>query len=275
MSNSYIIELERLRTQLKNTLRSRFVPVTDEEQLSSLIPKVSRIGRWEQDDQTTPAYVSDGLIGLYDAVKNTRQGHKDGSLSAWQDLSGNDNDLSIAVNSGLEFKSDCLLAWKNASGIGVFSDVIVDDVKTAEIVVRAYDRTASYATFAAFNKSRNKMMCFVSSMSGIVFKTGGEGYAVNPYKRNTITADYNNQLFYIDGTEAVQNGTSDTFSATPANNFNLFRYSSSIGTGISGEICSVRLYNRSLTAQEIAQNFAIDQQRFGIETLTEVQTDAE
>lgn len=51
---------------------------------------------------------------------------------------------------------------------------------------------------------------------------------------------------------------------TTTNPFSVFGWDWDFGFPESGEFCCLRIYNRALSAEEIAWNFAVDQARFGL-----------
>lgn len=265
MSNSYIIKLERLRAELETTLRSRFITVTSGEELDTLIPKVRRIGHWEQDDQTTPDYVSDGLIAMYDGIKNTRNGHNDKSLY-WEDLSGNDIDLEIQVPYATNWKSDALQNTINNGGARTTATITTP--AHVEIVVRNY-RNSGWSVIATFNNLASRLIQY--SSDGLHPIESRRGYLCEVWKRNSASFDYVNGKYKINGQDGAIGTLSDSWASRNSNcSINLFRYGNETSYWVCGEICSLRLYDRSLTDEEVAHNFAIDRVRFGIETESEV-----
>jgi hypothetical protein len=213
------------------------------------------------DDKTTPDYVTDGLIALYDGIKNTRSGHADGKITAWEDLSGNNNDL---VSTG-QIKVACTDGIVNIINdvSAMYYSGTLDNVVTAEIVFDTY-ATRTYWTLAKFNANNSKLIAFINSGSTIQLATGQNGFNIDVTKRNSLSIDYGNYSMLINGESAVQNSNKDTWGNSTTYPIILFSYGVSSYAQVGG-IQSVRLYNRTLTAEEKAHNLAIDVERYGIE----------
>ena len=84
------------------------------------------------DVTTTPEYVTNGLIALYDGIKNTRSGHAN-QPTAWADLSGNTRDL-ISVHGNNPFFIDGACFNIDSMEMRFAGASEMEAVKTIEIV---------------------------------------------------------------------------------------------------------------------------------------------
>ena len=212
------------------------------------------------DDKITPDYITDGLIALYDGIKNTRNGHNPNSL-VWEDLSGNNYDLTVSNSPAMLFKEDCLINTASETVVGTTASI--SSVVTMEIVLRAY-RVAT-SCIMQLNRNSARTLAYISGGNYVSFKDNNTSYSINSTKRNHISADYSNSIYLINGQTPTSSSNTDNWDLPSSNNIQLFKYDNKSTYPFIGEICSVKLYNRVLTAEEKTHNLAIDIGRFGIE----------
>lgn len=215
------------------------------------------------DDKTTPDYVTDGLIALYDGIKNTRNGHIDGLVSSWEDLSGNNNDLTVSGGYKLAINDAVCNTAESGAYFAIPSTTTLETIVTVEIVFDTY-ATKTFWTLGKFNKSNSTLIAFIKSGTTIQLATGQNGYDIDITKKNSISIDYSNYNLLINGETAVQNTNTDTWTNSTNLPVILFNYATN-SNSLRGGIQSIRLYNRTLTAEEKAHNLAIDVERYGIE----------
>lgn len=216
------------------------------------------------DDKTTPDYVTNGLIALYDGIKNTRNGHTEGLVSSWEDLSGNNNDLTVSGGYKLAINDAVCNTAESGAYFAIPSTTTLETIVTVEIVFDTY-ATKTYWTLGKFNKSNSNLIAFINSGNTIQLATAQTGFDIDITKKNSISIDYSNYNLLINGAAAVPNSNKDTWGNSTPYPVILFTYApSSSSNGHRGGIQSIRLYNRSLTAQEKAHNLAIDVERYGI-----------
>lgn len=217
-------------------------------------------------------YVTDGLIAMWDGEWNAGGGVHDANATVWKDLSATGNDATLSQ-------------WATWSGDSLVTDgthyaALADadklsGVRFAEIAYRRTLTRYGYVGLFAVKKigpsdnASSLMMAFRSS----AFMAGDHGRLVidgeyrnaainNVPLSGTIGVDYYVPKIYIDSSEGEIVADGEAWSQTTVGEIG-GRYARA-GNVYNGEICSIRIYNRALTAAEIAANYAIDKQRFNL-----------
>ena len=222
-------------------------------------------------------YVTDGLVVWYDGADNAGVGVHDGATSTWTDLSGNNRDATL--NAALGWVAD---GWTNNVGcypvaLGTAANTAVanalnSNTFTVEFMARPTRTTSRENYFASYNTGGLGIEHNSSS------KTLGQirlWFNGNPDYDTTVTqvagetaafslvAGASSQKLYKNGQLAF------TGTRTIANNKMLATATYNIGNDVSrpnnafrGTFHSFRVYNRQLTAEEVAQNAAADRARF-------------
>ncbi|MBR3221532.1 MAG: hypothetical protein IKF72_04800 [Kiritimatiellae bacterium] len=238
----------------------------------------------EDDPVTSSSYVQDGLMAQWDGIDNVGTGTHDPTATTWKDLAGN-NDLTIvgglhAEGRNAEWRRGIALYFSNislckAAVCGV--DGVVPKYKTIEVV---YKMTSRSGRILFWGGDRSRYVAFDHSaytypFSMVYFdgrevtrtdrtywakvKTYDPTSAVATYDDNDTVTDV-----FIDGAGKSDNRLYNTWGAGD-NRITLgWRSVDTAGAsyGWEGEVYAIRLYNRALTAQEIARNHAIDVKRF-------------
>lgn len=232
------------------------------------------------------SYVQDGLVCWYDGIYNTVSGH-DKNTTVWQDLTGNNNNgtlknINNTDDSGWTSNSlilDGIDDWVQMTQIPASEDGI-----TVEIVAKVLDvsegsqenyicnyesggigitqnlgkiRESAYIEkYVGFYDEKNIKISQIYSMSTGVDK-----------KNETMYSSINNnkQISIFGGQYSEpQNNTVFVIGTNPNGN------QSDLPTGEKMpniEVYSIRIYNRSLTADEISKNYEEDKRRFQIEDI--------
>ena len=232
------------------------------------------------------SYVQDGLVCWYDGIYNTVSGH-DKNATVWQDLTGNNNNgtlknINNTDDSGWTSNSlilDGIDDWVQMTQIPASEDGI-----TVEIVAKVLDvsegsqenyicnyesggigitqnlgkiRESAYIEkYVGFYDEKNIKISQIYSMSTGVDK-----------KNETMYSSINNnkQISIFGGQYSEpQNNTVFVIGTNPNGN------QSDLPTGEKMpniEVYSIRIYNRSLTADEISKNYEEDKRRFQIEDI--------
>lgn len=212
-----------------------------------------------------PEYVTDGLLLWLDGVNNTRNGH-DTTSTVWEDLSGNNYDFSSQNGNAVWGADHCAFN-------GTFY------LEGAYVFYSAYTVEVCY-------QSNNTQLCIFTSggnqvpannppgSPGIFENNAQIGFGrMNGF--GTLNAAFfqkpSNLLSISYGNQTTINGT--VCSAVRTGTLNETReIKSRIGNRLDGstkyrnafKLFSVRFYNRVLSLEEIAQNYAVDKLRFGV-----------
>lgn len=236
------------------------------------------------DAVSAKSYVQSGLVAQFDGIENAGYGIHDNNAANWVNLVNN-NYNGIGNNVGT-WGDKC---WLNSSdayapfSIGsIISDVLDTKIFTVELVFFTTSRTTRQTLFgnfwntgtvggisfelnagnasngeARYYDSNNSVNIIVKSIVGSNNKMYSFAWSVNKDEATRIR-------LYVDG---VQKSTS-TLNMTPWSTGGRDSY---IGgerdrnnMSIKGGIYAIRVYNRNLTADEVALNANLDSQRFGV-----------
>ena len=201
-------------------------------------------------------YVSNGLVLLLDGVKNTRNGHST-STSVWEDLSGNNNDLTL--ENVVQNSNNMYL---NGNDSKMYSEKALD-VVSVEIVLELEEKNG-YVYIASFGSYLKSMAWSVESDKGFSLGHMKKKYFVeNLYKKNSISVQYNPDLMYLNSERLTNNLASESWSSTSSYPI-AFGFYGNNAYRMKGKIYSIRIYNRALTQDEINHNYMVDKVRFGI-----------
>ena len=232
------------------------------------------------------SYVQDGLVCWYDGIYNTVSGH-DKNATVWQDLTGNNNNgtlknINNTDDSGWTSNSlilDGIDDWVQMTQIPASEDGI-----TVEIVAKVLDVSEG---------SQENYICNYESGGIGILKNSNKvqgvihtGKYINIYDQKNVKIsqiysmstgiDSKNKTIYFSTNSNIQKEGFNGQYSEPQNNTVFV-----IGTNPSGnesildsseamaniEVYSIRIYNRSLTADEISKNYEEDKRRFQIEDI--------
>jgi len=232
------------------------------------------------------SYVQDGLVCWYDGIYNTVSGH-DKNATVWQDLTGNNNNgtlknINNTDDSGWTSNSlilDGIDDWVQMTQIPASEDGI-----TVEIVAKVLDVSEG---------SQENYICNYESDGIGILKNSNKvqgvihtGKYINIYDQKNVKIsqiysmstgiDSKNKTIYFSTNSNIQKEDFNGQYSEPQNNTVFV-----IGTNPSGnesildsseamaniEVYSIRIYNRSLTADEISKNYEEDKRRFQIEDI--------
>ena len=233
------------------------------------------------DTLPSTAYVKDGLVVQYDGIDNAGRGLHEAAITAWKDLTGNGHDLPL--NEGDVVGADRVSlakASRTASNavFSAYSPITIDynarptamntagnwnapianipnigcfgwDGRNGAIsVMRPQSATATAYNYRTYNSGYTTLAQLISAA---VFKTytASPGYG----KKNSA-----NDPVYVNAALAAKNGSMDWDGNTRSSSLTL-----SVGSGnTASDVRSIRIYNRVLTATEVAINTAVDKARF-------------
>lgn len=220
---------------------------------------------------TAKSYIQDGLIAMWDGIENAGWGVHDASAIVWYDLSGNNE--TITLRSGTYWGDDCLRQDTAHGSFGSFSRPLQylhaegvirsdgePDVDTANGRVclvsfynyAPYDYQIGYrGTWLTFGNYAGTAPCISLDNPHDILAFS---FAIGVAESNppTVAAYRNGEL--SEGRYYAYYGASGTGLGGRAGN----------NRAMSGRIHNLRFYNRNLTADEIARNYAIDKARFNL-----------
>lgn len=228
----------------------------------------------------TLGYVKNGLIGLWDGILNTSEGHDD-SATKWTDLVGG-HEFTAMQSSGKtwSFGTNHMLFAPTASGnTSQQANCIIcpnfGKSGTVEICIDwgRNDESAFIGFFTGEETGQDDLHLIGYSSkdkSIIIYNNTLDGnYSVSDITSvHGISATYGDDRrnCYIDGVQATQRGKTNAYSGDLPSSIG-YKYlvvGGHPGYTFKGKIYSIRIYNRVLTASEVAANHAYDVARFNL-----------
>lgn len=247
----------------------------------------ARTAAWAKSGGGLPTardYVQDGLVAMWDGIENAGWGVHDSSVMVWQDLVRSvgagipitstmgfaENGLSVTVDSGVQFGGTTQTSF-------YLQDFPVD-TSSFECVFTADEYSQNVnnlggifgieiGNFRRFAYGMPWGVKYFSWPFGIgfslyafdassIFNTPGRHYVA--WSQNDESKD----RMYIDS-ELIKSVDTKASSISFAHGMKFNRCYNGLG-GIGGVYHCLRIYNRALTAAEIAANYAVDKARFNL-----------
>lgn len=228
----------------------------------------------QEQPQPVPQYVTSGLIHRWDAIDNTGSGH-DAEAAVWKDLVG---DYDLTLYGGVAWGDD----YASFDGVNTTSmksaadKIVAPQGKTVEIVFEASRTDTSAVAQLCYDQSLSedaygKIVIFsdntvaVRGKSGTTYRTGESAITDVRHIAGVYSAVPDIAAVYVNGIPAELSNTTHSLK----NSFNKMVVGGNMPVeGVTsyrllGKVYAIRIYDRNLTAEEIAQNYAVDQARFG------------
>lgn len=232
----------------------------------------------------TNPYVTDGLVAMWDGQWNVAGGMHDANATTWADISGNGCDLNAPAHysfgsyfcdlpAGNRFYGTLpsVMSATTTEIVGCFTESYTLSTD-CDLGVEVGNRGLGAMFLSNMNATRDVLVATRTSnaSSQTVYKTRGA------YPASTATAYVNALTSFSGSTELnggrtfslyvngqARSGSATSYWTAPASTPTTW-----IGVGTTGKtdirLCCVRIYSRILTAAEIAANYAIDRERFGL-----------
>ena len=209
-------------------------------------------------------YISDGLIMYLDGIYNTRSGH-DTTASVWEDLIGN-YDLTVSNYSSYTWEDNHFIGLGNGGYLNTgktwkYFHSLNNDMTIEIVTFIDCDKTSpSYRGLAGWHGGSDGTH-FQNDQGGSRMQTLGllpvteadDQIATVSYTRNN--GSFLNGVWRTNSTH-LNLGINSNYTAVFGNSIQYSR-------GWNDSIYCIRMYNRSLTPEEIAYNHNIDVERFG------------
>lgn len=227
------------------------------------------------DKKTTRDYIQDGLVAMWDGIENTREREHDPNATSWVNLIDGASalDYSWALTENATWEYNALKA--NGSGIAATSPLVYF-TQTSSPTVPAQCFLEIVASGVGSTSVGGCVWINANSSdfnAGLIVRNNAYYYGfakscVN-IQRTTCFSMSSNPKTYLSALTRYFNGTAFTGTNMTAT-FSSTIQGSSIGAfpdGTNPRACSIhsiRIYNRVLSAEEVAANFAIDKARFKI-----------
>lgn len=223
-------------------------------------------------------YVTDGLVAMWDGIWNAGPGVHDASASTWADLSGNGYDISVDNNvfawtqNSIQSPNSAFLPLVANAGAYSGSRGTIEAVFKIRAVNGSFGRVWSgntdnsdyrFALLVSRGAPSVAIQCGAIRGSkfaevGIAAINVGSIVCASFYRDST-----SNMGIAVNGANYVLSGFSSVYNE-PEELCVCGDNNVAPGNNIFGDVYSVRSYSRALTTVEIAANYAIDKERFGL-----------
>lgn len=215
---------------------------------------------------TAADYSTDGLVNMWDGLENAGPGVHDLDATVWKDLAG---DLDFTLTANGSWRDNCFVV--NGSSAAAARKTC--RYRTIEVV---FERTKRQNTFdTIFYSGHQDRMVVGYQDNQIFFSTRQSDYGC-ALTNATVTeldhfaATYNGYAADAPGhvTGLYRDGAAaEALAGNNPDNMSLNAVYACLGTRGNGntgfaKIYAIRLYDRELTADEIARHYAIDRARF-------------
>ena len=213
---------------------------------------------------TSASYVQRGLIAQWDGIDNAGTGVHDPNATVWKDLKGS-LDMTLTSKGRWMPRGNALFV----SGLGAQGTSAVPAYKTIEVVYRMA-QNGGRLLFVSGLASRIVAFDPAAGIPKKIYFSGSESTkriawsldttaicsAAAVYSGNSVANTYFNGAVTANDTNANTWGTGDGKVSVGNRN--------AVDTSYNwtGEVYAIRLYDEVLTAEELAANYAIDQERF-------------
>ena len=225
----------------------------------------------------TPDYVTDGLVSLLDAEKNTKYGHSK-RTSIWQNLVGTTNASLKNVNNTLasgwtenslvlDGKDDWVnVGYYHNSNMSI--EIVAEPLNIVNDKEQYYLANVQNGGIRLWKKNNNIGGMYISG-----YKNLNSTNIVETNKIYSMSTGFNGTEMYFmeNGTKYKANYTgnigepaSSTVFAVAVDPNGTTDATGSTEERFNMKVYSVRIYNRCLTEEEINHNYEIDKVRFGI-----------
>lgn len=216
-------------------------------------------------------YVTNGLIHQWDAIDNTGNGH-DGSVTTWADLVGTDT-LTMHDSTKASWESNAIAFTGVQAQYLVGTDAIESPGgKTIEICMSPLENHTGVVGVILSQTSpyNGKVVVYSDNTFGVqgesakTYTHSGANLTSLHYVAASYTNDTTTNKAYADGNVASKGNATHSLSGKET-----VRYIGAANAGGSnypfkGKIHAIRVYDRILTDEEIANNYAVDVSRFSL-----------
>lgn len=228
---------------------------------------------------TAKAYVQEGLIAIWDALENLDWGKRDAKAKSWRDLiSGTE----MAGSSGVLWGSNYYLGqtgqyfYQGLSNRTDLSDAYASGMFTIEATLMVDPNeypSMKYPFFIGVDISSLRLYCKATERKfGGWFFSDGFAYDVVMGNNTSNTLTYRLDIgssradVYVNKTYRTNWNATSAKGTIAGKTLYIGRnsYAGGDNTYFQGGIHCIRWYNRPLTTEEIAHNYAIDKERFGL-----------
>lgn len=209
-------------------------------------------------------YIADGLIMYLDGIYNTRDGHAS-STNVWEDLIGN-NDLAVTGYSSYTWEDNHFFGLGNAGYLNTgktwqYFNSQNNDITIEIVTYIDCDKVSPpYRGLVGWHTGSNGTNCQNDQGYGKMQTLGQLPVSEADNTISTVSYTRTNGSFLNGEWETDNNNIS---SGINSYHIVVFGNSYAESRGWNDSIYCIRMYNKTLTPEEIAHNHSIDMERFG------------
>lgn len=220
---------------------------------ASRFGKIGAGARMLKQSYTARDYVQDGLIAMWDGIENAGWGTHDPNATVWKDLVGDidfpTDNLQIGGNY-VKLIGESVDSGKEPPVSNFIESVIAVETNGIIYIDNSTTRHRLWTTDNAIGHN------YYFDRPAISYANSGNLFSVSMPFGGTV--DINGKNSYINGKVASVETTSSPYGYNAHNTVGVGFF------GFVGKVFSIRVYSRALTADEIAANYAIDEERFNL-----------
>ena len=211
--------------------------------------------------KTAKDYIQDGLIAMWDGIENVSYGKHSNNATTWKDLVG-DCDLTLEGNAVFNDKG---LSLDGASyAMREIDDSYWDTVGTLDVGV---DKQAE-GTFATIGgRSTDFAIILLNKVyegrNSVFYRRATSAYGWGTGFRSVCRRGRYGRFNIIEDGKELVSDDSNWINSVVANAV-FVGANSPTARPMKGVVHCVRVYNRSLSYEEVAHNHAVDKERFSI-----------
>lgn len=214
------------------------------------------------------SYVQDGLVAIWDGIENAGWGQHDPNATVWKDLIGN-RDFTIVNPSwrdtGLFFGGNgTCYGYMSQSDSAIFDS---QSITISAVITRGGTGWGSDGIYLKPSDSGRYGLAFFSKHFTIRNVYIDRVYVFPPENSVSVSVSYDalsgnltpryGNILCVDGRDTNNIGQSQTYATIGKRVVGTTYYA-------KGTMHTLRVYNRALTAEEIAHNYKIDKARFNL-----------
>lgn len=219
---------------------------------------------YESDGSTPPTppipYITTGLDHWWDGEWNSAINVHDSNSASWIDLIGSAN---MSLIGDAYFDTNCLtVPTRTRTNGATMTELSYSNTNvTIEIVCQTLVSSKVQGVFS-FQKLVNRFTGFAFRANNTFnFYDGGPYASTTPNVISHYACAFNGNVIYKNG---VQVSTTNSGMTLTQNRCGVNFYNSTNDYHLNAKVYCIRLYNRVLSSSEVASNYAVDAQRFGI-----------
>ena len=212
---------------------------------------------------TARGYVQDGLVALWDGKENAGWGVHDATATDWVDLTGGGRNWANIVTGSNSWGADHLSVYQNTRRNQTWT--IGTAVNTIEVCGWS-EASDSFLLFSlgGTDEDSNKLFSILPtnnrgfqflSRSPSMFKPHNADWTASATWGDAANPDHT----YYNGEEMPH-----TAGSTSWGSMSVAAFTPNASYSFRGKVRSIRVYDRALTAAEVAANYAVDKARFNI-----------